>query len=196
MDDAVRTVSRAFGSAVSGGPVAPGFAAVAAAVRARADRDEDRMSIGDLLSAARLPAEWLAEVVVTQMFLPGDESNGATLTPYLKALSENPAAARLAIAPATGDSPLPRDAMSLLAHAGGTSDRRPGLVAFLRDLNRRTSGNAESADAFGRLLAAASGAYDERDGRTATSRRGSRTPSSPAPRTSASPHPRVSTSPR
>ncbi|MEU8195712.1 hypothetical protein AB0C10_18200 [Microbispora amethystogenes] len=122
------------------------------------------MSIGDLLSAARLPTEWLAEVVVTQMFLPGDESTGATLTPYLKALSENPAAARLAIALATGDSPLPRDAMSLLAHAGGTRDRRPGLVAFLRDLNRRASGNAESADAFGRLLAAASGAYDERDG--------------------------------
>lgn len=107
VDDAVRTVSRAFGSAVSGGPVVPGFAAVAAAVRARADRDEDRGSIGDLLSTGRLPTEWLAEVVVTQMFLPGDESNGATLTPYLRALSENPAAARLAIALATGDSPLP-----------------------------------------------------------------------------------------
>ncbi|WP_327046678.1 hypothetical protein OG320_01895 [Microbispora sp. NBC_01189] len=164
VDDAVRTVSRAFGSAVSGGPVVPGFAAVAAAVRARADRDEDRGSIGDLLSTGRLPTEWLAEVVVTQMFLPGDESNGATLTPYLRALSENPAAARLAIALATGDSPLPRDTTALLAHVGGRRDRRPGLVAFLRDLNRRASGDAESADAFGRLLAAASGAYDERDG--------------------------------
>ncbi|TQS25103.1 hypothetical protein [Microbispora sp. KK1-11] len=166
VDEAVRTVSRAFGSAVSGGSAVPGFAAVAAAVRTRADDEEDRRDIGDLLSAGRLPTEWLAEVVATQVFLPGEKTGGETLTPYLEALAADPAAARLAIALATRNSPLPRDAAArLLTRPGlGSRDRRPDLVTFLRDLNDRAAVDATSADAFGRVLAAASGAYDERDG--------------------------------
>ncbi|XVQ83346.1 hypothetical protein ACQP2K_31585 [Microbispora siamensis] len=166
VDEAVRAASRAFGSAVSGGSAVPGFSAVAVAVRTRADDDEDRRSIGELLSAGRLPAEWLAEVVATQVFLPADETRGETLAPYLKALAADPAAARLAIALATRDSPLPKDtAARLLMRPGlGPRDRRPDLVTFLRDLNDRAAVDPTSADAFGRMLAAASGAYDERDG--------------------------------
>ncbi|MEU6414962.1 hypothetical protein [Microbispora sp. NPDC046933] len=166
VDEAVRTASRAFGSAVSGGAAVPGFAAVAAAVRTRADDEEDRRDIGELLSAGRLPTEWLAEVVSTQVFLPGEETHGETLTPYLEALAADPAAARLAIALATRNSPLPRDAAArLLTRPGlGPRDRRPDLVTFLQDLNDRAAVDATSADAFGRMLAAASGAYDERDG--------------------------------
>ncbi|WP_182903194.1 hypothetical protein [Microbispora sp. H10830] len=166
VDEAVRTASRAFGSAVSGGSAVPGFAAVAAAVRTRADDEEDRRDIGDLLSAGRLPTEWLAEVVATQVFLPGETTRGETLTPYLEALAADPAAARLAIALATRNSPLPRDAAArLLTRPGlGSHDRRLDLVTFLRDLNDRAAVDAASADAFGRMLAAASGAYDEKDG--------------------------------
>ncbi|MGI5156162.1 hypothetical protein [Microbispora sp. CA-102843] len=166
VDEAVRTASRAFGSAVSGGSAVPGFAAVAAAVHTRADDEEDRRDVGDLLSAGRLPTEWLAEAVATQVFLPGEKTRGETLTPYLDALAADPAAARLAIALATRNSPLPRDAAArLLTRPGLASrDRRPDLVTFLRDLNDRAAVDGTSADAFGRMLAAASGAYDERDG--------------------------------
>lgn len=169
VDEAVRTASRAFGSAVSGGSAVPGFAAVAGAVRGRADDEEDREAVGDLLSAGRLPTEWLAQVVATQVFLPGDETRGETLAPYLEALAADPAAARLAIALATRNSPLPKDtATSLLSPPGLAAlygrDRRPDLATFLRDLNDRAAVDAASADAFGRMLAAASGAYDERDG--------------------------------
>ncbi|WP_169949505.1 hypothetical protein [Microbispora sp. H11081] len=165
VDEAVRTVSRAFGSAVSGGSAVPGFAAVAAAARTRADDEEDRRGIGELLSAGRLPTEWLTEVVTTQVFLPGEKTSGATLAPYLEALAADPAAARLAIALATRDSPLPRDTAGLLPRPGLLPrDRRPDLVTFLRDLNDRAAVDATSAGAFGRMLAAASGAYDERDG--------------------------------
>ncbi|MEU7915487.1 hypothetical protein [Microbispora bryophytorum] len=162
----MRTVSRAFGSAMSGGSAVPGFAAVGAAVRARADDEEDRRDIGELLSAGRLPTEGLAEVVATQAFLPGDKTRGETLAPYLEALAADPAAARLAIALATRNSPLPKDtAARLLTRPGlGPRDRRPDLVPFLRDLNDRAAVDATSADAFGRMLAAASGAYDEKDG--------------------------------
>ncbi|MEV7803495.1 hypothetical protein AB0O28_11165 [Microbispora sp. NPDC088329] len=166
VDEAVRTASRAFGSAVSGGSTVPDFAAVAAGVRARADGDEDRRDIGELLSSGRLPTEWLAEVVVTQVFLPRDESRGETLAPYLKALAADPAAARLTIALATRNSPLPKDAAAQLLTLRGLPprDRRPDLVTFLRNVNDRAAVDATSADAFGRMLAAASGAYDEKDG--------------------------------
>lgn len=140
--------------------------AVAAAVRTKADDEDDRRGIGDLLPAGRLPTEWLADVVATQVFLPGEKTRGETLTPYLEALAADPAAARLAIAPATGNSPLPRDAAARLLTRPGLAprDRRPDLVTFLRDLNDRAAVDATSADAFGRMLAAASGAYDEKDG--------------------------------
>ncbi|MBD3144780.1 hypothetical protein [Microbispora bryophytorum] len=166
VDEAVRTVSRAFGAAMSAGSAVPGFEAVGAAVRARADDEEDRRDIGELLSAGRLPTEWLAEVVVTQVFLPGEKTRGETLAPYLEALAADPAAARIAIALATRNSPLPKDAAArLLTRPGlGPRDRRPDLVPFLRDLNDRAAVDATSADAFGRMLAAASGAYDEKDG--------------------------------
>ncbi|MEU8273892.1 hypothetical protein ACFYOK_24280 [Microbispora bryophytorum] len=126
--------------------------------------EEDRRDIGELLPAGRLPTEWLAEVVATQAFLPGEKTRGETLAPYLEALAADPAAARLAIALATRNSPLPKDAAArLLTRPGlGTRDRRPDLVPFLRDLNDRAAVDATSADAFGRMLAAASGAYDEK----------------------------------
>ncbi|MEU7877539.1 hypothetical protein [Microbispora bryophytorum] len=103
-------------------------------------------------------------MVATQAFLPGEKTRGETLAPYLEALAADPAAARLAIALATRNSPLPKDAAArLLTRPGlGPRDRRPDLVPFLRDLNDRAAVDATSADAFGRMLAAASGAYDEK----------------------------------
>ncbi|WP_211591640.1 hypothetical protein [Microbispora sp. H10836] len=166
MDEAVRTVSRAFGSAVSGGPAVPGFAAVAASVRTGAGDEEDRRDIGDLLPAGRLPTEWLADLVATQVFPSREKTPAKTLAPYLRALAADPAAARLAISLATRDSPLPKDTAARLLALPGVAprDRRPDLVTFLRDLNDLAAADATSADAFGRMLAAAAGAYDEKDG--------------------------------
>ncbi|GII83404.1 hypothetical protein Ssi03_13940 [Sphaerisporangium siamense] len=167
-DSAVDTVSRALGTAVSaGGAAAAGFAAIANGLKQKATNHDDQEAIGDLLSAGRFPTEWLAQVVATQIFLPGDKSVGATLTPYLKALSHDPAATRLAISLATRDSPLPRDTLAKLLPPQLSlipKDQRPDLATFLNNLNNRARVNDTSADAFGRLLASASGAYDEKDG--------------------------------
>ncbi|WP_157099768.1 hypothetical protein [Microbispora sp. ATCC PTA-5024] len=167
VEEAVATVSRALGSAVSGGAAVPGFAAVTRALQVTAEGDDDRRGVGDLLSGGRFPTEWLAGVVAAQAFLPHGGPSGATLAPYLDALARHPSAARLAIWSVTRDAPRPPDALGRLlspvpALAG--VDRRPDLVTFLRELNARTVRDDASAAAFGRLLAAASGAYDERDG--------------------------------
>ncbi|WP_214412919.1 DUF6571 family protein [Sphaerisporangium fuscum] len=164
--EAVDTVSRALGTAISAG--AAGMAAISKGLKDKADKYDDQKAIGELLSAGRFPTEWLAQVVATQIFTPGDKATGSVLTPYLHALANDPGAARLAISLATSDSPLPRDALAKLSAGGlfpvALADRRPNLVAFLKNLNDRAAVDATSADAFGRVLAAASGAYDEKDG--------------------------------
>jgi hypothetical protein len=161
-EEAVETVSRAFGSAVGGGTAVPGFAAVTRAMRVRSGEDEDRRAIGDLLSAGRFPTEWLAEVVALHAFSGYGKPAGDALAPYLNALGNNPEAARLAIALSTHDSLLPKDRTKLLSYS--MIDLGPSTTTFLRELNGRAAVDASSADAFGRMLAAASGAYDEKDG--------------------------------
>lgn len=167
-DAAVATVSRAFGTAVSGGADVVGFAAVREAMERPAEDEPE--GVGDLLSAGRFPTEWLAQVVALRAFPPlyatvtaGPPRVGVSLAPYLEALGNDPAAARLAISMVTRDSPLPR-----LPDLGSTvtriPDQRPELVTFLKVLNGRAAVDAASADAFGRMLAAAAGAYDENDG--------------------------------
>ncbi len=167
-DSAIETVSRAFGTAISGGAAIVGFAAIGKSMKGRAESEDERQGMGDLLSAGRFPTAWLAQVVATQVFTPGDTSSGSTLAPYLNALAKDPGAARLAISLATRDSPLPRDVLAGLLPTqltpSGQADNRPQLVDFLKDLNGRAAVNATSADAFGKLLASASGAYDEKDG--------------------------------
>ncbi|WP_203967931.1 hypothetical protein [Sphaerisporangium melleum] len=164
---AVDTVSQALGTAVSAGATVTGFAPIANGLKKKAANHDEQQAIGELLSAGHFPTEWLAEVVAVQVFTPGDKTTGKGLTPYLEALAKDPGAARLAISLATTDSPLPRDAFARLSaphHSVTLEDRRPDLVTFLKDLNDRARVDDTSADAFGRVLAAASGAYDERDG--------------------------------
>ncbi|MFC4531746.1 hypothetical protein [Sphaerisporangium dianthi] len=164
---AVDTVSQALGTAVTaGGAAVAGFAAISNGMKKKASNYDEQRAIGELLSAGRFPTEWLAEVVVTQIFVPGDKSRGKVLAPYLQALAKDPGAARLAISVATSDSPLPKDPFASLAPSlrSHPEDQRPDLAAFLKNLNDRASAHDTSADSFGRLLAAASGVYDEQDG--------------------------------
>ncbi len=180
-EEAVATVSRAFGVAVTAGMAVGGFAAIAQRAHdaTSADAgDAERAGVGDLLSAGRFPTEWLAQTVANQVLLPGPglAASGPALTPYLTALANNPAAARLALSLASTESPLPKppdltpplpgDTTSSGTGTGDRAlgDRRPDLPSLLKQLNDRASFDAASADAFGRLLASASGAYDEKDG--------------------------------
>ncbi|GAA1273307.1 hypothetical protein GCM10009677_28080 [Sphaerisporangium rubeum] len=164
-DSAVDTVSKAFATAVTAGTATPGFATIANAMKNRAESHNDQQAIGDLISTGRFPTEWLAQVAAAQIFTLDAKATGKTLTPYLNALAEDPSAARLAIALATKDTPLPKDTFTtLVPPTPPTPDKRPDLATFLRTLNTRTSTDPTSADAFGKLLAAASGAYNEKDG--------------------------------
>jgi hypothetical protein len=170
-ETAIATVSRALGTAVSAGTDVEGFSAIRDALGSRAQNPEGQQAVGDLLSAGRFPTEWLAKVVVTQVFPPDDTLLASALTPYLNALARDPEAARLAMSLATRDSPLPRDLLTRLSVFNPLTppgvrsiDNRPDLADFLKDLSSRASKDPSSADAFGRLLASASGAYDESDG--------------------------------
>ncbi|RBQ21237.1 hypothetical protein DP939_00445 [Spongiactinospora rosea] len=171
--DARMAAGTAFAMAVSGGASVPGFAAVMKSVERSAksgkpEDDEELEAISALLSHGNYPDVWLAELVQPAL-LPDSRITGPTLAGLLNALGNNPAAARLAIGAATRFGPRPP--MPTLTVPFGPLpkspehwDRRPKLAAFLKGLNKRVSHSPEISDAFGRLLAAASGAYDERDG--------------------------------
>ncbi|MFD0883093.1 hypothetical protein ACFQ08_00735 [Streptosporangium algeriense] len=150
-DEVLRTVSQALGTAVTGGSHVPGFAKVMDAVRQPGRSGEDRFGASLLLSSGKFPAEWLAGAVLAQGF----SKTGKTSTGLLYALGNNPAAARRAITTLVG--PYEKDPSK--------------LKEFLKNHNDRVHGPYDGSkigvfddDAFGRMLAAASGAYDEKDG--------------------------------
>ncbi|GII62537.1 hypothetical protein Skr01_26220 [Sphaerisporangium krabiense] len=144
-DETIRTVSQAFATAVSAGSHVPGFSRIIEALQN--SNLSSRSSFGGslLLSAGTFPPEWLARVVTARgLAIPNKIDSG-----YLYALANNPAAARFAM-------------------EAVTTGNATKLTTFLQQVSERTTGpyatDAE-ADAFGRLLAAASGAYDEEDGK-------------------------------
>ncbi|MEO3862439.1 hypothetical protein [Acrocarpospora sp. B8E8] len=168
--EARRALGTAFATAVSGGAKVPRFAAVIKAVEdIKAEDAEGMEALATLLSHGNYPDVWLAELV-TPALRPDSRISGPTLAGLFNALGNNPAAARLAIGRAARLSPLPSPpalplpSLGLLPPTPEAWDKRPELAAFLKGLNERVKRFPEESDAFGRLLAAASGAYDERDG--------------------------------
>ncbi|GAA1019784.1 hypothetical protein Aple_061100 [Acrocarpospora pleiomorpha] len=162
--DAERVAALAFATAVSGGAQVPGFAAAVKAVEEVEIGDDEGMEmLTTLLSHGDYPDVWLAERVAPTLV------SGVPSAGLLNALADNPAAARLAITSAVPSRPgLPLPAYDLSPLFGQPPDpavAQPGLAAFLKGLNERTKESAEQSKAFGRLLAAASGAYDEQDGK-------------------------------
>ncbi|MBG0814243.1 hypothetical protein [Planomonospora sp. ID82291] len=171
--DALRTAGTAFATAVGGGAKVPGFAAVMKAVEktmtGSAGDAEDVEAVAALLSHGDHPDVWLAGLAAPAL-RSGSRIGGSALAGLLDALGNNPAAARLAIGSAArfGADPAPPDIARPFGRLPGSPEKwddRPELAAFLKDLNERTMGIPETAGAFGRLLAAASGAYDEQDGK-------------------------------
>ncbi|WP_371784795.1 hypothetical protein [Streptosporangium subroseum] len=162
-EEAIRIAGTAFATAVAGGAKVPGFSAVMKAVE-KVDSLDD---IADLLSHGRYPAEWLVGIAAPAL-ATDSRVGGSTLGKLLNALGNNPTAARLAINSVTDLSPAPASVkfpFGTLPGSPQTWKARPELVAFLKTLNERTNGMPETASGFGRLLAAASGAYDEPQGK-------------------------------
>ncbi|MEU7880075.1 DUF6571 family protein [Microbispora bryophytorum] len=190
---AIDTVSRAFGTAVREGGDVPGFAEVryelvtgkappaagawlrpvsghSAGPHPPADvgfaelRDgqatvpeHGERRLGDLLRAGEFPAEWLATVVSMHALGKKSTVGGTDLAGFLNALGNNPKAARTALSTATkehGSLPKALSALNGRVEVRGSSPFQPEVQ---KEEDSR-------ADAFGRMLAAASGAYDEKDG--------------------------------
>ncbi|MGW4421525.1 hypothetical protein [Streptosporangium sp. NPDC004631] len=140
-EDVLRIVSQAFGTAVTAGAHVPGFAKVKDAVR------QSGSKAGMLLCAGRFPTDWLTDMAKQELAHPKHIGPG-----ILYALGNNPAAARKTIAALAG--PYTKDQAKLRTLLKGLYDYAGGK--YLSGGDRK--------DAFGRMLAAASGAYDEKDG--------------------------------
>ncbi|WP_189167008.1 DUF6571 family protein, partial [Sphaerisporangium melleum] len=145
-DEIIRTVSQAFATALSAATHSPGMTQISDALRRPELGAREAFGGSLLLSAGAFPAQWLAQVLAARgLATPRTVEAG-----YLYALGNNPSAARLAINAAVGH---PAD--------------QAKLKKWLTEFTNHTSGPYATdgeADAFGRMLAAASGAYDETDG--------------------------------
>ncbi|WP_285776223.1 hypothetical protein [Microtetraspora sp. NBRC 13810] len=127
-------------------------------------RDGDAEALSWLVLSGDFPAVWLADVARRHAVLPmardavpfPHKLHGTTAR-FLNALAANPAAARLAVTALAQD-----------WHPAATSPVDPPLRAplgsVLTTMSASASDDARLGEAFGKLLAAASGAYDEKDG--------------------------------
>ncbi|MFC4058062.1 hypothetical protein ACFOWE_07130 [Planomonospora corallina] len=157
--DAART---AFATALRGGMKVPGFAALAKELRGSRGKDLD--GVVGLLKRGPYPTEWLAGLGAAVLAdRVGSKAANGDLSVFMELLAANPAAARLALGSAAGlgePSAWEKDLRRAFPK-GGESDR---LAGFLVKLGERARRDAETAEAFGRLLASASGAHDEKQG--------------------------------
>ncbi|MDH2424176.1 DUF6571 family protein [Sphaerisporangium sp. TRM90804] len=143
-DEVIGAASHAFATAVSASSPAPGFSAIKDALTGPALSGPQRFGMSLLLSAGAFPTEWLSQAVLARGLAEPRKVNPG----FLYALGNNPAAARLAI-------------------SAVTSGDQAKLTHFIKELSSRTThpyATDGEADAFGRMLAAISGAYDEKDG--------------------------------
>ncbi|MBE3011903.1 hypothetical protein IL992_22270 [Microbispora sp. NEAU-D428] len=191
-EKAIDTVSRAFGTAVREGGDVPGFAEVryelvtgkpppatgawlrpmsksSAGPHPPADvgfaelrdgqatvAEHGERRLGDLLRAGQFPTDWLAAVVSMHALGKKSTVSGTDLAGFLNALGNNPKAARTALSTATKEyGSLPK-ALSAL-------NKRVERGTYAKQQDEQMKEDSR-ADAFGRMLAAASGAYDEKDG--------------------------------
>ncbi|SDG40724.1 hypothetical protein SAMN05421505_10430 [Sinosporangium album] len=188
-DTMVPILGTALAGAISGGGSVPGFSAIRK--RIEQAKGAELVSIAPLLTSGTYPAEWLARVAVPMLDLDKGPAAGETLRSILTALGNNPAAARLALGAVTGLSPrkLPghadKPALALgtfnvktpFGNLPGSPQKwrhLPDLANYLKQLNAwvkenegvpgKPLGTPGVANAFGQMLAAAAGAYDERQG--------------------------------
>ncbi|WP_433414819.1 hypothetical protein ACQP1V_35555 [Microtetraspora malaysiensis] len=161
-DEAVDVAGTAFATALRGGTKVPGLAAVANELRKSTGKDLD--GVVDLLKPGPHPTEWLAGIasaVLTER-VHSTAANG-NLSTFMDLLAANPSAARLAVGKAARLGP-PSAWEKELLRGFSERDESDKLAGFLVKLGERAQRDGTTADAFGRLLAAMSGAYDEKQG--------------------------------
>ena len=170
----IRSASVAFGSAVSGGRDVPGFDAVIKLVAGPLDGQEQD-GLAALVCAGKFPPEWLAGLAKTYALRPMydqavsetdvsragiDSSDRDAYQLFLRALGNNPEAARLAFGGIAAEHPVSMSPLDRLLKAA-QPDLRYTLTAFAR----LAQTDSKVAEQLGRAYASASGAYDEQDGR-------------------------------
>jgi hypothetical protein len=173
----INDISDAFGTAVSAGGNIDGFGKVRDAMLERQDSVDDVRGISKLVSHGRFAPDWLANVVDRQaldpIMTPGLEESsihdrdGTAFTLFLRALGNNPAAARLAIGQYTGDytpQGAPAPASQFPAAPTTTQSNERTLDDVLRKLTATVADGGAPAKEMGHVFAAASGATDEADG--------------------------------
>ncbi|MCC5578657.1 hypothetical protein IMZ11_23810 [Microtetraspora sp. AC03309] len=162
-DESVDVARTAFATALRGGAKVPGFAAIAKKLRDSTGQELD--GVVDLLKPGPYPTEWLTGIAATVLTerLGSAAANG-NLSTFLNLLAANPASARLAVGRAARLGPRSSWEKELL-RGFSERDESDKLSEFLTKLAERARQDGTTADAFGRLLAAVSGTYDERQGR-------------------------------
>jgi hypothetical protein len=141
------------------------------------DSVDDVRGISKLVSHGRFAADWLAGVVRRQaldpIMVPGlanasiHDRDPTAFTLFLRALGNNPAAARLAIGGYSGDyTPAGAPAAALTSPSGvrAATSELPRLADVLRKLTAVTATDGAAANELGRAFTAAAGATDEVDG--------------------------------
>jgi hypothetical protein len=173
----INDVSDAFGTAVSAGANIDGFGKVRAAMLEHQDSVDEVRGISKLVSHGRFAADWLAAVVQNQALDPimraGLEDHSihdrdvTAFTLFLRALGNNPAAARLAIGQYADDympEAAPKDGLPYWSPSTLPRSRPPNLDEVLRKLAGVVADGGPPAEEMGHVFAAASGATDEADG--------------------------------
>jgi hypothetical protein len=170
----IRSTSAAFGSAVSGGRDVPGFDNVIKPMSGPLSGD-DREGVAALVCAGKFPPEWLAELVKTQVLRPLyaktdtpatlswpsiESSDSEAYRLFLRALGNNPEASRLAFTGVAAEHPNPSSPLEQYLMIPPESSLPRTLAVF----TRLAQTDPKVAEQLGRAYAAASGAYDERDG--------------------------------
>jgi hypothetical protein len=173
----INDISDAFGTAISAGGNIDGFGKVRAAMLQPQDSVDDVRGISKLVGHGRFAADWLAGVVQRQaldpIMFPGLEDHSihdrdpVAFTLFLRALGNNPAAARLAIGGYSGDyTPAGVPVAKLVSPTAvrAATAELPRLADVLRKLTAVTATDGAAANELGRAFAAAAGATDEADG--------------------------------
>ncbi|WP_285496203.1 hypothetical protein [Actinomadura sp. NBRC 104425] len=169
----LQETSQAFGSAVSGGMDVPGFNTVAKAMFETKLLREERQGVAALVAYGTFPPEWLASLARLHALDPAYRqlSSGLaarsdltgtdweSIREMLRALSNNPAAARLAFQGTAEANPRPpsKSGSYLLPS-------KPELGHVISTFTRLSVFDRQAVEQFGRALAAGSGSYDEKDG--------------------------------
>ncbi|WP_162641909.1 hypothetical protein [Streptosporangium sp. 'caverna'] len=164
-ENSVDVARTAFATALRGGAKVTGFAGIMRAIQKTEPKDLN--GVVDLLRPGGYPTEWLAGIAAP-VLAGSKEADSEHLATLLNLLADNPAAARLAIGLAANFSQAGASAtepFGALPDLPQLWTNGAKLTLLLRELGENAGKTKKTASGFGRLLAGAAGAYDEKQGK-------------------------------